>query len=176
MSFEVSSTPRTPRKTFFQMAARRTNGDKVFITGDSRRVVENAKRLLMRVARRTGLRMLEVNEMAETIAIVLATPNAPHEVLGIAKAPHPRDTRPDVNVLWEQFLRDVETTNGVLDDDDTGIDVIAWIANWQAGWCQFWRYRHPDRRRREGFARMLHHNLGVQQPKIDQIRKGRLDG
>jgi hypothetical protein len=60
MSFEVSETQRAPRKTYFQMAARRANGDKVYITGDSRREVEKARSLLMRAARRSGLRMLEI--------------------------------------------------------------------------------------------------------------------
>lgn len=87
MSFEVSESPRTPRKSsFFQMAARRRNGDKVFITGDSRRVVERARSLLMKAARRSGLKMKEIDRMAELAAIVLENPGAPDAVLGIARA------------------------------------------------------------------------------------------
>ena len=77
MSFEVSETQRTPRRSYFQMAARRANGDKVYITGDSRREVEKARSLLMRAARRSGLRMLEVAQMAEVAAIVRENPGVP---------------------------------------------------------------------------------------------------
>jgi hypothetical protein len=139
MSFEVSETQRTPRRTFFQMAARRTNGDKVYITGDSRRVVEKIRRLLMGVARRSGLKMLEIAQMAEVVAIVRENPGVPDAVLGIAPAPHPRDTRQDVNVLEERFIADLKITNAILDDDAIGIDVIAWIADWHLGWSRFGR-------------------------------------
>jgi hypothetical protein len=91
MSFEVSETQRTPRKSYVQMAARRANGDKVYITGDSRREVEKIRRLLMGAARRTGLKMLEIAQAAEVAAIVMQNPGAPDVVRGIAPAPHPRD-------------------------------------------------------------------------------------
>jgi hypothetical protein len=175
MSFEVSSTQRTPRRSFFQMAARRRNGDRVFITGDSRREVERARSLLMRAARRSGLRMLEIARMTELAAIIMSNPGVPDAVLGIAQAPHPRDTRQDADVLWETFLADIETTNAILDDDETAIDVIAWIANWQAGWCRFWALRHRDPAQRQAFRRTLAYNLRAQQPKIREIAKGRLD-
>jgi hypothetical protein len=175
MSFEVSSTPRTPRKTFFQMAARRTNGDKVFITGDSRRVVEKIRRLLMSVARRSGLKMLEIAQMAEVVAIVRENPGVPDAVLGIAPAPHPRDTRQDVNVLEERFIADLKITNAILDDDAIGIDVIAWIADWHLGWSRFWALRHPNPDCKAYFAVQFTEDFEVRQPKIREIAKGRLD-
>ena len=165
--FEITETPRTPRtNSFVQMSARRTNGDKVYITGDTRQEVEHVRRLLMKAARRSGLRMMEIAEMAEVVSIVMDNPGAPDPVVGIAKAPDPR-AEINEGVEWERFLRDVERTTAILDDDDdTGIDVIAWIAEWQAGWCRFWSHRHPDPARRESFARALSYNLGTQQPKI----------
>jgi hypothetical protein len=175
MSFEVSSTPRTPRRTFFQMAARRTNGDKVFITGDSRRVVEKIRRLLMSVARRSGLRMLEIAQMAEVVAIVRENPGVPDAVLGIAPAPHPRDTRQDVNVLEERFIADLKITNAILDDDAIGIDVLAWIADWHLGWSRFWALRHPNPDCKAYFAAQFAEDFEVRQPKIREIAKGRLD-
>jgi hypothetical protein len=175
MSFEVSERPRTPRKTYFQMAARRSNGDRVFITGDSRRVVESARRLLMRVARRTGLRMLEVNEMAEVVAIVRENPGVPDAVLGIAPAPHPGDTRQDVHVLEERFIADLKITNAILDDDAIGIDVLAWIANWHLGWSRFWALRHPNKDCKAYFALQFGEDFEVRQPKIKEIAGGRLD-
>lgn len=162
--FEVSETPRTPRTNgFFQMSARRTNGDKVYITGDTRQEVEHVRRLLMKAARRSGLRMMELAETAEVVSIVMDNPEAP--VLGIAKAPHPC-AKINEGVAWEQFLRDIARTTAILDDDDSGIDVIAWIADWQAGWCRFWSLRHPDPARRASFSAALSYNLGTQQPKI----------
>jgi hypothetical protein len=34
MTVEITPTPHTTRKTFVQISARRTNGDKVYITGE----------------------------------------------------------------------------------------------------------------------------------------------
>ena len=83
--FEITETPRTPRtNSFVQMSARRANGDKVYITGDTRQEVEHVRRLLMKAARRSGLRMMEIAEMAEVVSIVMDP-----SVLGVAKAPHP---------------------------------------------------------------------------------------
>jgi hypothetical protein len=175
MSFEVSATPRTPRKSFFQMAARRTNGDKVYITGDSRRVVEKIRSLLMRVARRSGLKMLEVAQMAETIAIVRENLGAPNAVRGIARAPHPHDTRMDVGVLEERFIADLEKTGAILDDDAIGIDVLAWIADWHLGWSRFWALRHPNKDCKAYFALQFGEDFEVRRPKIREITKGRLD-
>jgi hypothetical protein len=175
MSFEVSETQRTPRKTYFQMAARRANGDKVYITSDSRRVVEKIRRLLMSVARRSGLRMLEIAQMAEVVAIVKENPGVPDAVLGIAPAPHPRDTRQDVNVLEERFIADLKITNAILDDDAIGIDVLAWIADWHLGWSRFWALRHPNPDCKAYFAAQFAEDFGVRPPKIREIAKGRLD-
>jgi hypothetical protein len=175
MSFEVSETQRTPRKSYFQMAARRTNGDKIYITGDSRRVVEKARSLLMRAARRSGLRMLEVAQMAEVAAIVMENPGVPDAVLGIAKAPHPHDTRQDVDVLEERFIADLKITNAILDDDAIGIDVLAWIADWHLGWSRFWALRHSNPDCKAYFALQFAEDFEVRQPKIKEIARGRLD-
>jgi hypothetical protein len=177
MSFEVSSSPRTPRKSsFFQMAARRRNGDKVFITGDSRRVVERARSLLMKAARRSGLKMKEIDRMAELAAIVLENPGAPDAVLGIARAPAWDDTRQDVGVLEERFIADLERVGAILDDDDIGIDVIAWIVDWHLGWSRFWACRHPNPDCKDYFAAAFAADLEGRQPKIREIAGGRLDG
>jgi hypothetical protein len=175
MAFEVSSTQRTPRKSYFQMAARRRNGDKVFITGDSRRVVERARSLLMRAARRSGMTMLEVAEMAEMIAIVRENHGAPNPVLGITKAPHPRDTRRDVGVLEERYIADLKILNAILDDDEISIEVLAWIAEWHLGWSRFWAFRHPNQDCKEYFAVQFADDLKVRGPKIRKIAKGGLD-
>jgi hypothetical protein len=175
MSFEVSETQRTPRRTFFQMAARRANGDKVYITGDSGRVVEKIRRLLMSVARRSGLRMLEIAQMAEVVAIVRENPGAPAPVVGIAPAPHPSDTRQDVHVLEERFIADLKITNAILDDDAIGIDVLAWIADWHLGWSRFWALRHPNKGCKAYFAVQFAEGFEVRQSKIKEIARGRLD-
>lgn len=174
--FEVRETPRTARTNgYVQISAQRANGDKVFITADDRGEAETIRRLLMKVARRSAFRMLEIAQMAEAIAIIQANLNAPDQVLGVAPAPHPAS---EINegVAWEQFLADVERTTAILEDEETGIDVIAWIADWHAGWCRFWSLRHPDPTMRASFAATLTYNLSTQQPKIRTIMRGRLDG
>lgn len=172
--FEISDTPRTPRTgSYVQMSARRSNGDKVYITGDTRWEVEGIRRLLMKCARRLGLRMLGIVHMAEAAAILIDNPDALD--LSIAPPPHPL-SKINEAVAWEQFLRDIERTTAILDDEDTGIDVIAWIAEFQAGWCRFWSLRHPSPEQRAAFAAKLTYNLTTQQPRIRTILRGRLDG
>ena len=60
----VDSRSLFHRRGYFQRSARRANGDVVHITGDSRGEVEHCRRLLMRLARRANLRMIEIAEMA----------------------------------------------------------------------------------------------------------------
>jgi hypothetical protein len=70
MAVEVRTNPNVGRDSlfwdrgYFQRGARRANGDTVFITGDSRSEVEHCRRLLMKLARRHHLMMIEVAELA----------------------------------------------------------------------------------------------------------------
>ena len=70
MPVEVRTNPNVDRRSlfhgrgYFQRSARRANGDVVFITGDTRGEVEHCRRLLMRLARRHRLQMIEVAELA----------------------------------------------------------------------------------------------------------------
>jgi hypothetical protein len=70
MAVEVRESPTVGNRSlfhdrgYFQRSARRANGDTVFITGDSRSEVENCRRLLMRLARRHHLMMIEIAELA----------------------------------------------------------------------------------------------------------------
>jgi hypothetical protein len=70
MSVEVRESPNVGQDSlfhdrgYFQRSARRTNGDTVFITGDSRGEVEHCRRLLMKLARRHHLMMIEMAELA----------------------------------------------------------------------------------------------------------------
>jgi hypothetical protein len=70
MSVEVRESPTIGKDSlfhergYFQRSARRANGDTVFITGDSRGEVEHCRRLLMKLARRHGLMMIEIAELA----------------------------------------------------------------------------------------------------------------
>lgn len=173
--FEVSDTPRTARTNgYIQRSALRTKGDKVYITGDTRCDVENIRRLLMKAARRFNLRMIEVANMVEAVAIIRDNPDAPDRVVGIATAPHPL-SKINEGVAWERFSADIERTNAILADEDTGIDVIAWIANWQADWCRFWSLRHRDPAQRADFAATLTYNRTKQQPEIRRIIRRQFD-
>ena len=70
MPVEVRTNPNVDRRSIFwdrgyvQRGARRANGDTVFITGDSLGEVEQCRRLLMRLARRYHLMMIEIAELA----------------------------------------------------------------------------------------------------------------
>ena len=70
MSVEVRTNPNVDsrslfhKRSFYQRSARRANGDTVHITGDSRGEVEHCRRLLMRLARRYHLLMIEIAELA----------------------------------------------------------------------------------------------------------------
>lgn len=119
----------------------------------------------MGAARRSGLKMLEIDRMAEIEAIRQADPSAP---IAVRKAPH-LNTTTDLGELWKRFAADIRRTNVILADENTGIEVIAWIANWQASWCRFWAERHPDLELRKSYATVLNYNLTIQQPRIRKV-------
>jgi hypothetical protein len=114
--------------------------------------------------------------MAEIIAIVRSNSGAPDVVRGIARAPHPHDTRQDVGVIEERFIEDLKVLNAILDDEDTPIEVIAWIAEWHLGWSRFWALRHPNAECKKYFVMQFAHDVEVRQPKIKELTKGSLDG
>jgi hypothetical protein len=60
----VNSSSSFYRRGFYQRSARRANGDKVYITGDFQWEVEDVRRLLMKAARRSRMRMIEIAELA----------------------------------------------------------------------------------------------------------------
>jgi hypothetical protein len=70
MPVEVRTNPNVNSRSlfwdrgYFQRSARRANGDTVHITGDSLEEVEHCRRLLMRLARRYHLMMIEIAELA----------------------------------------------------------------------------------------------------------------
>lgn len=71
MSVEVRESPNVDSRSlfagergFYQRSARRANGDTVFITGDFQWEVEHCRRLLMKLARRHRLMMIEIAELA----------------------------------------------------------------------------------------------------------------
>jgi hypothetical protein len=171
MTVEITPTPHTTRKTFVQISARRTNGDKVYITRESRWEVEHIRKHLMTAARRSGLKMLEIAEMAQILALKQTLNELGEEpssaLIGLTHPPiTPSGGGLEEPELWDRFCEDIETTNAILADDATGIDVIAWIAQWQASWCRYWSRHHSDPEQRALFAAILNYNLGVQQPEI----------
>lgn len=70
MGIEIRESPNVDSRSifagrgYFQRSARRANGDTVYITGDSRGEVEHCRRLLMKLARRHHLMMIEIAELA----------------------------------------------------------------------------------------------------------------
>jgi hypothetical protein len=60
----VDSRSMFYRRSFSQREMRRANGDRVWVTGDYRREVDEVRRWLMKEARRANLRMIEIAEMA----------------------------------------------------------------------------------------------------------------
>lgn len=174
--FEVSTSYWSPRKGgWVRRKAQRTNGDFVYITGDTRDEVDHVRGLLMRLARRFKLPMMEIADMAEAVVIAMQNPDAPERVWGIAQAPRPY-SKIDVGVAEEQFVRDFERARAILEDKDVGIEVIAWLAVWWEGWCMFWSVRHGDDAQREAYSAELAHNRSIRQPRIQQIIARRADG
>jgi hypothetical protein len=175
MSWEASASPRTRRRSFWQMSAQRANGDRVFITGDNGRVVRGAKSLLMKIARRSGMKMLEIAEMAEVAAVVRENLGAPDIVRGLLQAPHPDDTRQDVGVLEERYIADLKVANAIFDDEEIEVEVVAWLANWHLGWSRYFAFRHPDEDCQKYFAGQFARDLKVRRPQIEVITKGGMD-
>jgi hypothetical protein len=147
-----------------RMKVRRANGDTVWITGDFRWEVEHVRRHLMKAARRSRLRMIEIAEivgLAETppseeeeyvTAQLAAVEIESQDLPSLGRVPEPEDMV-DLAVAMEAFQRDVIRCEGLA--DDSSLETIVAIAANQYRWARFWVERHPSESAREMFAAAL---------------------
>ena len=106
-----------------RMKVRRANGDTVWITGDFRWEVEHVRRHLMKAARRSRLRMIEIAEivgLAETppseeeeyVTAQLAVVEIESQDLpSLGRVPEPEDFV-DLEVALKCWQRDVDPLQG----------------------------------------------------------------
>jgi hypothetical protein len=161
-AIEVTST-NTTDWSGVRMKVRRANGDQVYVTGDSRWEVEHVRRLLMKAARRSRLRMIEIAEivgLAETalseeeyLAAQLAVVETESQDLpSLGRVPEPEDIV-DLEVALKCWQRDVIRCGELA--DDSSLEAIVAVAANQYRWARFWVERHPSERAREMFAAAL---------------------
>jgi hypothetical protein len=147
-----------------RVKVRRANGDTVWITGDFRWEVEHVRRHLMKAARRSRLRMIEIAEivgLAETppseeeeyVTAQLAVVEIESQDLpSLGLVPEPEDFV-DLEVALKCWQRDVIRCKEL--SDDSSLETIVAIAANQYRWARFWVERHPSESAREMFAAAL---------------------
>jgi hypothetical protein len=161
------------RRSSYQRSTRRKNGDEVFLIGGCRAEVELVRKVLMREARSTGMKMLaiaqlkgwakmedhslttEQQEEAEFMAgqlAVVETEMVELPSLG-SVVPDPSDIV-DLTVAMDAFVRDVARGNELLVEPVSLETAIAVAANTYR-WARFWVVRHPDPIVRAKFAATL---------------------
>ena len=156
-AIEVTST-NTTDWSGIRMKVRRANGDQVYVTGDSRWEVEHVRRLLMKAARRSRLRMIEIAEIVglaeeEYVTAQLAVVETETQDLpSLGYVPAPEDIV-DLELALKCWQRDVIRC-GELGDDSSLETIVAIAAN-KYRWARFWVERHPSEMAREMFAAAL---------------------
>ena len=158
-AIEVTST-NTADWSGVRMKVRRANGDTVYVTGDSRWEVENVRRHLMKAARRSRLRMIEIAEivgLAETeeeyvTAQLAVVETESQDLPSLGRVPEPEDMV-DLEVALKCWQRDIARIGEIA--EDSSLETIVAIAANQYRWARFWVERHPSESAREMFAAAL---------------------
>jgi hypothetical protein len=169
----VDSSSRFYRRSFVSRSARRKNGDTVQIYAEFRWELEAVRKVLMREARSTGMKMLAIAQLkgwAEMEDYSLTTEQQEEEeFMGAQLAlvetetvelpslgsvvPDPADIV-DLEAAMEAFVRDVVRGNELL-VEPVSLEIAIAVAANTYRWAQFWVVRHPDRKVREKFAATL---------------------
>jgi hypothetical protein len=172
----VTSSSYFYRRGFYQRSARRANGDTVFITGDFQWEVEHVRRLLMKLARRHKLKMIEIAKLALFAPIKpnqeepLQTQLAVVETVSVElpsindRVPNPGDDV-DLALAMEEFQRDVIRSNELLELDT--LETAVAVASNLYRWARFWVVRHPSAQVRAKFAA----NLNEAEPIRAKVRE-----
>ena len=141
-----------------RMKVRRANGDTVYVTGDSRWEVEHVRRLLMKAARSSRLRMIEIAEivgLAEdeyVTAQLTVVETESQDLPSLGYVPEPEDMV-DLELALKCWQRDIIRIGEL--GEDSSLEAIVAIAANQYRWARFWVERHPSESAREMFAAAL---------------------
>ncbi len=165
MTIEIRESPNVDSgslfagRGYYQRSARRANGDKVYITGDFQWEAEVVRKLLMKLARRHRLRMIEIAELAklaaeeECLGAQLAVVEMESvELPSLGHVPEPEDAV-DLAEAMAAYRHDVMRCASAV--DDSSLETWLAIAANQYRWGRFWVVRHPSAAVREWFAEVL---------------------
>jgi hypothetical protein len=133
---EITTDPHRPGSG---IGARRKNGDKIYLRGETIRQLRTVRKMLMKLSRHYGLPMIafadfagveEINTTNEDLIECLST--VPDPYAGV-----------DRRVAVEAWQRDWRICNRVLRQDPT-IDQLLTVSGNQQDWMTWWRCNHDD--------------------------------
>jgi hypothetical protein len=141
---EITTNARAPGSG---IGARRKNGDKIFLRGETIHQLRTVRKLLMKLAHHYNLPLAafadfagieEIN--AENADLIDCLSTVPDPYAGV-----------DKRVAMEAWQRDYRICERVLAQDPT-IDQLLAVSGNQQDWLTWWRCNHPDAQMRSLLA------------------------
>jgi hypothetical protein len=147
--------PKCPG-SFNRISARRRNGEKVYLFGETRHQLKAVKRIIMRLSQKFGLPLIA---QADFVGVEkLGAENA--DLIDCLSSPPDPYAGVDVRQAMTAWLRDVRICDSILAQEPTIDEILSVSANSQ-DWCLFWRCNHPDAAVRDRLAKSLAEAQGL---------------
>jgi hypothetical protein len=171
---EICSDPQPCRRgSYTSIGARRKNGDRVYIFGETKRQVRAIRKLLMKLAKHWGLPMANHADF-----IGMAGINATNEEMldCLSSVPDPY-AGVDLRTAFVAWRRDLNLTDLILRQDPSVPQLLAVTDN-QEDWLVFWRCNCPVPAIRDHLAQELAKGRALKaenRARLAQIKRRELD-
>jgi hypothetical protein len=133
---EITTDPHAPGSG---IGARRKNGDKIFLRGETIHQLRTVRKLLMKLAHHYNLPLVAFADFAgieesnaENTDLIECLSTVPDPYAGV-----------DRRVAMEAWQRDWRICNRILQQDPI-IDQLLAVSGNQQDWMTWWRCNHPD--------------------------------
>jgi hypothetical protein len=160
---EITTDPQPHGHNYVGIGARRKNGDRIRIFGETKRQVKAIRKLLMKLGQHFGLPMANHADFVGIERI-----NAANDDLidCLSSVPDPYAPDIDMQAAWIAWRRDWKICNRILAQDPS-IDQLLSVSGNQQDWMTWFRCNHPDARVRDALAR----DIAKVQPLISENRE-----
>jgi hypothetical protein len=132
------------------IGARRKNGDKIYLRGETIRQLRTVRRVLMKLAKHYGL---PLNTFAEFLGVEMINATNDELLDCLSTVPNPY-SGVDLRVAIAASNRDWRICNCICARDPT-IEQLVTVSAQQEDWQVFWRCNHPDVGMRDRLAQEL---------------------
>jgi hypothetical protein len=146
---EITTNPLRPGSG---IGARRKNGDKIYLRGETIRQLRIVRKILMKLSKHFDLPMAT---FAAFPGLEMINASNDELLACLSTVPNPYDDRvDDPRIAIAASNRDWRICNCVQARDPT-IEQLVTVSAQQEDWMTFWRVRHPDAGMRERLAQEL---------------------